>query len=109
MISIRETNNQLSRGILPSSLDYGYIPNADKLEECLRRQQQASNYDQADLLIEEIKSVQPYESSPSSIYYTDDYDEFEYVESYTYEKKAKTGNKFKKSISKMKSSIMGFF
>lgn len=109
MISIRETNQQLSKGILPSSLDHGFIPSADKLEECLRRHHQSGHFDQADILIEELKTLTPQDSSPSTIYCTDDYDDFEFGEAIYYQKKVSNPSTFKKKLIKMKSKFMVSF
>lgn len=77
-ITIRDTNKQLSSGVLPSSLDHGFIPCADKMDECLKQQRSpgVSNRDQADRLLDEIlKSSNSPQDDGGSLYVIDDYDE----------------------------------
>ncbi|KAI9295189.1 hypothetical protein K502DRAFT_349232 [Neoconidiobolus thromboides FSU 785] len=81
IISVKETNKKLSEGVIPSSLDLGFIPSADKFNECLRAQSSKGNpMDQVDKLIEEIKTTSaPIEKKDRgrSLYVIDDYDEDE--------------------------------
>lgn len=79
-ITIRDTNKQLSCGVLPSSLDHGFIPCAEKMNECLKQQASPnmSAQEQADKLLAEIKKStedSPHDKRGHSLYCIDDYDE----------------------------------
>ncbi|KAJ9083468.1 hypothetical protein DSO57_1034462 [Entomophthora muscae] len=77
-ITIRDTNKQLSSGVIPSSLDHGFIPCADKINECIKQQRSPglSNQAQADKLLEEILKTNSEAQEGGQLYVIDDYDEW---------------------------------
>ncbi|KAI0215920.1 hypothetical protein L0F63_007479 [Massospora cicadina] len=77
-INIRDTNKQLSCGVLPPSLDHGFIPSVDKLNECLQQQKSPglNNKERAEKLLNEIINATKYsQNDADSLYIIDDYDD----------------------------------
>ncbi|KAI0244659.1 hypothetical protein L0F63_005039, partial [Massospora cicadina] len=77
-INIRDTNKQLSCGVLPPSLDLGFIPSVDKLNECLQQQKSPglNNKERAEKLLNEIINATKHsQSDADSLYVIDDYDD----------------------------------